>query len=131
MAVYGQERKKVMTTNRPNMRICLKNKRIYLNRVAISLIGNPTHLRFSYDEQGGILYFSPADPSDLDAYEIPRFYWTGIRKTCEIARIAFLRALQYRIGLEDGSTYYYDGEVMKTDETSALAYRLTQGTRIR
>ncbi len=121
-----------MMANSPNMRICLNKKKIYLNRVAISMIGNPTHLRFSYDEQGGILYFSPADPDDLDAYEIPQFYWTGIRKTCEIARIAFLRALQYRIGWEDGGKYYYGGELVKlNDEVPALAYNLTRGTRVR
>lgn len=120
-----------MTTNNPNMRVCLKNKRIYLNRVAIAKIGNPTHLSFRYDEQGGILYFSPAAPDDLDAYEIPQFYWTGIRKTCEITRIAFLRALQYRIGWEDGSKYYFDGTVINTGNIPTLAYILPEGTRIR
>jgi len=87
-----------MTTTDLNMRVCLKNKRIYINRVAIAKMGNPTHLSFRYDEQGSILYFSPAVSDDLNAYEIPQFYWTGIRKTCEIARISFLRALQYRLG---------------------------------
>ena len=120
-----------MTTNSPNMRVCMKNKRIYLNRVAITMIGNPTHLSLHYDEQDGVLYFSPAAPNDLDAYEIPKFYWTGIRKTCEIARIAFLKALQYRLGWEDGSTYYYDGKIIEIENIPTLVYMLLEGTRIR
>ena len=120
-----------MTVNSPNMRICLKNKRIYLNRVAIAMIGNPSHLSFRYDEQGGVLYFSPAAPDDLDAYEIPKFYWSGIRKTCEIARIAFLRALQYRLGWEDGSKYYYNGKVIHIDNIPTLVYMLSEGTKVR
>ena len=117
--------------NRPNMRVCMLRKRIYINRDAITQIGNPTHLLCAYDEQDGILYFSPASPDDLDAYEIPQFYWTGIRKTCEIARIAFLRALQYRIGWEDGSKYYYDGMVIVVNDVPMLAYSLADGTRVR
>ena len=120
-----------MMTSNPSMRVCLKNKRIYINRIAIAMIGNPTHLSFNYDEQDGVLYFSPAAPDDLDAYEIPKFYWTGIRKACEIARIAFLRALQYRIGWEDGSMYYYDGKVIEIGEIPTLVYALADGTRIR
>ena len=117
--------------NKPNMRVCLLHKRIWLNRDAIALIGNPTHLRCSYDEQDGILYFSPAPPDDLDAYEIPKFFWTGGRKTCTISRIAFLRALQYRIGWEEGSKYYYDGMVITVNDMPILAYSLVDGTRVR
>ena len=54
-----------MMMDNPNMRVCLRIKKIYLNRAAITLIGNPTHLRFRYDEQGGVLFFSPAAPDDL------------------------------------------------------------------
>ena len=120
-----------MTKDSPNMRVCLKNKRIYLNRVAIALIGNPTHLDIRYDEQDSMLYFSPAAPDDLDAYEIPTFFWTGIRKTCEIARIAFLKALQYRHRWEVGSTYYYNGRVIKIDGNLTLVYILEEGTKVR
>ena len=117
--------------NNPNMRVCLKIKKIYLNRAAISLIGNPTHLRFRYDEQGEVLFFSPAAPDDLDAYEIPKFYWKGKRKTCEIARIAFLKALQYRLGWNDGSKHYFDGTAIEIDGISTLVYTLSEGKRIR
>ena len=120
-----------MTTNSPNMRVCMRNKKIYLNRAAIALIGNPSHLSFQYDEQDGLLYFSPAASDELDAYEIPKFFWSDGRKTCEIARIAFLKALQYRIGWEDGSKYYFDGKVIKNHEVPTLVYTLTEGTRVR
>jgi hypothetical protein len=117
-------------TNNPNMRVCLKHKRIYLSRTAITLIGNPTHLCFEYDEQDGILYFSPAASNDLDAYEIPNFYWTERGNPCGIARIAFLKALQYRFGWENGSKYYFDGIVIQPDNIPKLAYVLTEGMRI-
>jgi hypothetical protein len=120
-----------MTANNPTMRVCMKNKKIYLNRSAISQIGNPTHLSLRYDEQGNVLYFSPAEQDDLDAYEIPNFFWTGTRKTCEIGRIAFLRALQYRLGWEEGSKYYFDGKVILGDAVPALAYPLANGVRLR
>ena len=120
-----------MMMNNPNMRICLKKKRINLNRAAIASIGNPSHLCFRYDEQGGVLYFTPAAPDELDVYEIPKFYWTDVESTCEISRIAFLRALQYRLGWEDGSKYYYDGKVTTINNGPALAYDLLDGTRVR
>jgi len=116
--------------NNPNMQVCLKNKKIFISRFAIAMIGNPTHLILRYDEQGGILYFSSAKPDDLDAYEIPKFYWTGSRK-CEIRRIAFLKALQYRLGWDDGGKYYFDGKIIKKDNGLMLVYMLTEGKRIR
>jgi hypothetical protein len=109
----------------------MRKKKIYLNRVAITLIGNPTHLGFRYDEQDGVLYFTPALSDDLDAYEIPHFYWTNLRKTCEIARIAFLRALQYRLGWEEDSKYYYDVRIIKINDAPTLVYSLLEGKRVR
>lgn len=117
--------------NNPNMRICLKYKKIYLNRVAIAMIGNPTHLSLQYDEQDGVLYFSPAASDDLDAYEIPKFYWTSNLINCQIARIAFLKALQFRFGWENGSKHYFKGMIIRPDNIPTLAYILTDGTRIR
>ena len=120
-----------MTTNNPVMWVCLKHKIIYLNRVAINLIGNPTHLSFCYDEEGGILYFSPADSNDLDAYEIQKCYFSNIDKPCAIARIAFLKALQHRLGWENGSKYYFNGTAMKLDNIPTLVYTVTEGMRTR
>ena len=75
----------------PTLNVCLRRKRISLNRVTIALLGNPSHLSFWYDENEGLLYVSAADKDDLDAFEIPKFFWkTAIRsRSCEIARIAF------------------------------------------
>jgi hypothetical protein len=117
--------------NSPNMHVCLKIKKMYLNRAAITRLGNPTHLCFQYDEQDGVLYFAPASPDDLDAYEIPKFYWKWPRQRCEIAKIAFLRALQYRLGWEDGSKHYFDGTILTPDNIPTLAYNLTDGTKVR
>ena len=115
----------------PNMRVCLKYKRININRAAIALIGNPTHLNFRYDEQGGVLYFSPATADDLDAYEIPKYFWTDKDSNCEICRIAFFRALHYRIGWEAGSKYLYNGLLTNIDDVPVLVYDLLNGTRVR
>jgi hypothetical protein len=120
-----------MVTTSPNMRACMKYKRIYLSRSAILQIGNPTHLSIRYDEQGNVLYFSPAAQDDLDAYEIPTSFWTNKGKNCTIRRIAFLRALQYRLGWEEGSKYYFDGKVILGDDVPALAYPLANGVRLR
>lgn len=117
--------------NSPNMRVCLKNRKIYLSRAAIAQLGNPTHLGFQYDEQDCVLYFTPASPDDLDAYEIPKFYWKWPRQRCEIAKIAFLRALQHRLGWEDGSKHYFIGTVLSADSVPILAYNLTDGTKVR
>jgi len=113
------------------MRVCLRKKRITLSRVAIAQIGNPSHLDLRYDEQRGVLYFSPALPGDFDAYEIPKCYWTDTHQVCEISRIAFLRALQYRLGWEDDGKYYFEGRVVKQGEMSLLAFSLTEGVKVR
>lgn len=120
-----------MTINNPNMQVCYKNKRIYFSHAAITLLGNPTHLSVWYDEQDGVLYFAPAAPNDLDAYEIPKFYWTRTQKTCVIARIAFLKALQYRFGWNNGSKYYFSGTIFQANGVPTLAYTLTDGKMVR
>ena len=119
-----------MTDNSPNMRVCMKYKRIYLSRSAISQIGNPTHLSIRYDEQGNVLYFSPAAQDDLDAYEIPNSFWTDIGKNCVIGRIAFLRALQYRLGWEDGGKYLFHGKVILDGVIPVLVYLLAHGKKL-
>ncbi len=97
-------------TQNSTLNVCLKKKVIYLNQMTISLLGNPSHLSFWYDEIEGKLYVSAAGKDDLDAYEIPRYFWRSSR-SCEVARIAFLKALQYRLNWEDGSKYSYVGRM--------------------
>ncbi len=116
---------------KPNMRVCLTKKKIYLNRAAIAILGNPTHLCLQYDEQNGALYFSPAASDDLDAYEIPKFYWTDCRHACEIGRIALLKALQFRQGWADGSKYYFYAKTVKDAAVPTLVYMLTEGNKVR
>ena len=77
----------------------------------------------------GILYISPAAPDDLDAFEIPQFYWTSIRK-CEIARISFLRALQYRLGWAEGNKYYFNEKVIRAGNISILIYVLKEDAKM-
>ena len=119
-----------MTTNSPKMRVCLRKNKIFISRNSIALIGNPTHLEIRYDEQDGILYFSPSKPDALYAYEIPKFFWTGRRQNCEISKIAFLKALQYRIGWENNSKYIYEGQVINLDDVPTLVYMLANGVRV-
>ena len=111
------------------MRVCLKRKRITLSRDAIKSLGNPTHLGCWYDETNGNLTFSPAAKDDMDAFEIPQNFWKG--KSCEIARIAFLLALQYRVGWEEGSFYVYNGVLEKPSIIPTIVFSLTEGTRMK
>ena len=60
-----------MKTNNLTMRVCLKRKRILLNRMTITTLGNPSHLSFWYDENDERLIFAPAEEDELDSYEIP------------------------------------------------------------
>ena len=117
-------------TSSPNLRICLKSKKILINREAIKLLGNPTHLGFRYDDSEGILLITAADPDDRDAFEIPRCFWLHTNYPCEISRIAFLRALQYRVGWKDGSKHLFTGSITILNEIVTLAYALTEDTRI-
>jgi len=120
-----------MSTTQIAMRVCLKRKKILLSRNAIRSLGNPTHLGFWYDESNGNLTFSPAAKDDMDAFEIPQHFWKRTKQSCEIARIAFLLALQYRAGWEEGSQYTYSGVLEKTDDIPAVVFNLTDGTRLK
>jgi len=116
-------------TNKPTLRVCLKKKRIYLNRVTITQLGNPTHLSFGYDEEAHLLYVSATIKDDLDAYEIPKYFWKTSR-SCEIARIAFLKALQYRLNWENGSKYSYAGTLTEREGVPAIVFNMTEGKKV-
>jgi len=118
--------------NNPTMRVCLRRKRIALSRYMIKQLGNPSHLIFWYDEASGEFIISPAAPDDLDAFEIPHYYWHGSKShTCEVARIALLKALQYRLGWEDDSAYLYEGVFAESGGIPAAVFDLANGNRVR
>ena len=112
------------------LRVCLKSKRILLNRMSITMLGNPTHLSFWYDEIDKRLIFMPAAKDELDSFEIPRFYWNDTSHSCEVSRIAFLKALQYRIGWEDGSKYSFKGIFTEPEGIPAIVFHLNRGVRL-
>lgn len=114
--------------NEPTLNVSLKNKRIYFNRTTITLLGNPSHLSFGYDENDGLLYVSAAEKDDLDAFEIPKFFWRS-SQSCQMARIAFLKALQYRLNWEDDSRYSYVGTSMEQDGITVVAFKMTEGKK--
>ena len=113
------------------LRACLRQKRIYLSRITITLLGNPTHLSFWYDEREGLLYVSATNHDDLDAYEIPKYFWGETSRPCEVSRIAFLKALQYRLNWEDGSRYSYSGASTKREGFPAVVFNMTEGKKLR
>ena len=115
---------------KPTLNACLRNKRIYLNRSTITLIGSPSHLSFWYDEKEGLLYVSATSHDDLDAYAIPKSFGKSSR-SCEVARIAFLKALQYRLHWEDGSKYSYSGTTAEREGFPAVVFNMTEGTKLR
>lgn len=116
--------------NSPTLNVCLRKKRIYLNRMTVTLLGNPSHLGFWYDEKEGLLYVSASGKDDLDAYEIPKYFWKSSR-SCEVARIAFLKALQYRLNWEEGSRYFYSGTLTEREGFPAIAFNMAEGKKMR
>jgi len=116
--------------NKPTLNVCLRNKRIYLSRVTITLLGDPSHLSFWYDAEECLLYVSATVKDDLDAYEIPKYFWKTSR-SCIVARIAFLKALQYRLNWEDNSKYSYPGTLTEREGFPAVAFNMTEGTKLR
>jgi len=117
--------------NNLTMRVCLGRKRIFLSRFMIKMLGNPTHLNFWYDEIEGNLIISPAEKDDMDAYEIPKYFWKDTKNSCEVARIAFLTALQYRIGWKNGSHYIFKGAITESGNMTTAIFNLVNGTRLR
>ena len=65
-----------------------------------------------------------------DAYEIPKYFWKT-RRSCEIARISFLRALQYRLNWENDSKYTYGGTLTERKEFPAIAFSMGEGTKLK
>jgi len=113
------------------MRVCLARKRILITRSTIKLLGNPTHLCCWYEDSNGILTFLPAAQDDIDAFEIPQHFWKGTKQSCEIARIAFLVALQEQIGWEDGSRYAYNGILGDKGGIPIAIFELSDGIRLK
>lgn len=107
--------------------VCMKRKRIRLPHVLIQTLGNPTHLCFFFDEVHGRLIVTAAEKDDLDAFEIPAHYWKNKRQSCELSRIAFLTALQYRFGWEGGKKYSFGGEMVRFKNRTALVFHLNNG----
>ena len=116
--------------SKPTLNVCLRAKRIYVNRISIMLLGDPSHLSFWYEENEEMLYISAAGKDDLDAYEIPKFFWRSPR-SCEVARIAFLKALQYRLNWEEDAKYSYAGSWIVREGFPVIAFNMTEGTRLR
>lgn len=117
--------------NKIIMRVCLARKRMCLPRTMVHLFGNPSHLSFWYDEVHYNLIVSPATKDDLDAYEIPQYYWRSEKHSCEVARIAFLLALQHRFRWEKDSRYIFEGFIKTPAEHPVAVFELTNGTRLK
>jgi len=115
--------------NKLTLSVCLRKKRIYISRITITLLGNPSHLSFGYDEKEYLLYVSATDKDDLNAYEIPKYFWRSSR-SCEVARITFFRALQYRLNWKEGSKYSYSGTLTEREGFPTVAFNLTEGTKL-
>ena len=114
-------------TSKPTLNACLRNKKIYLNRITITLLGNPSHINFWYDEKETRLYVTAAGKGDLDAYEIRKNYWHSTR-SCEVAQFSFLKALQYRLNWENDSKYSYSGTLIEREGFPIVAFDMTEGT---
>jgi len=115
---------------KPTLNVCLRTKRIYLNRVTITLLGNPTHLCFWYDEKECLLYITATSEESLDAYEIKKSYWKSSR-SCEMMCFAFLTALKHRLHWEDDTKYSYTGTLIEREGFQTIAFNMNDGRKIR
>ena len=113
------------------MRVCLERKRISLPRLLIQSLGNPSHLNFWFGDGGDSLIISPASKDELYAYEIPQYYWRNANQGCEVARIAFLLALQQGMNWEKGGRYIFYGVMKESEGIPAAVFNLTEGMRLR
>jgi len=115
---------------KPTLNVCLRTKRIYLNRVTITLLGNPSHLSFGYDAQKRLLYISATCADDLNAYEIKKSYWKSSR-SCEMMCFAFLTALKYRLNWEIDSKYSYTGTLIERDGFQTIVFNMNGGKKVK
>jgi hypothetical protein len=113
------------------MRVYLDNKRMFLSRPMIQMLGNPSHLNFWYDENGDNIIITPAIKDEIYSYEIPQHFWRSTRQSCQISRIAFLLALQQRLKWEVDSRYVFNGVMKESEGIPAAVFDLTNGTRLR
>jgi hypothetical protein len=115
---------------KPTLNACLRTKRIYLNRITITLLGNPSHLSFGYDAKERLLYISATCADDLNAYEIKKSYWKSSR-SCEMMCFAFLTALKYRLNWEVDSKYSYTGTLIEREGFITIAFNMNMGKKVR
>jgi hypothetical protein len=113
------------------MRICLKSKRIILNRATITVLGKPPRLSIWYDGESNHLMLAPAEANELDAYEISVSFWNRPNAVCVISQIALFQALLLRAALknETGGRYLYPGIHTQTDLSSIVIFDLNKGKR--
>lgn len=111
--------------------VCLTRKRINISRSSVTVLGNPSHLSFWYDENDEFLYISSAVAEDLDAFEIPSHFWKNTKHSCEVARFAFLAALRYRLGWEDNAKYTYEGVLSERANAPAVVFDMKNGVRVK
>ena len=115
---------------KPTLNACLRTKRIYINRITITLLGNPSHLRFWYDEKERLLYISATCADDLNAYEIKKNYWKSSR-SCEMMCFAFLTALKHRLNWENNSKYSYTGTLIERERLTTIAFNMNGGRKVK
>ena len=112
----------------PTLRVCLKRRHIYFNRVSIALLGNPAHLKFYYyDGEKRLLYIAATSEDDLDGFEIPKYFWNS-SSPCVVARIAFFLGLQHQLNWEEGINYSYPGALTELHGYPAVVFKLDSDT---
>ena len=112
-----------------SMWICLKRNNITLNNPTIVALGKPLRLNIWY-EDGSLLFFTPAHENEIDAYEIPPYFWKRPNPALVISRRSFLYALQYRLHFEENSRYFFPGSQVKTAELPAVVFNLADGEKL-
>jgi len=112
-----------------SMWICLKRKNITLNNPTIVALGKPSRLNIWYEDDS-YLIFTPAQDNDIDAYEIPPYFWKRPNPALVISQMSFLYALQYRLHFEKNSRYFFPGNQVKTAELPAVVFNLTGGEKL-
>jgi len=112
-----------------SMWICLKRNNITLNNPTIVALGKPSRLNIWYEDDCRLI-FTPAGSNELDAYEIPLYFWKYPNPALVISQQSFLYTLQYRLHFEENRRYFFHGNQVKTAELPAVVFNLADGLKL-
>jgi hypothetical protein len=102
------------------MKVYFKRKYISLSRPTVTLLENPSHLVFMFDEPNERLIVLPSFEETFNTYEIPKYFWDDKDQTCQIYRLPFFLTLQRKFNWKSNRVYTIDGIFQYLEEKQKL-----------